>query len=552
MALLATLPEGFSSSFARAVAVSLKSLYATRFSDIPTETLAGQVQESIPALFPQTLSLVRTRPDYHSVLAQLMTEVQRSAAWADADISATGQMILRAVAADVDYGQFSIARALQECFPDTAQSDNSIFLAARMLGNNLRRNISASVNVTLSRAETGTVLSIDPYQEWVIKYSDAILYFFNRNTITFNSSEISIPIELFSGKPMSTTINSSGVPFQRIEIGSENRKISDTDIRVFVNGVQWLQTTEPLWHFQGQDKVFFASTLPNGNVEIRFGNGLNGSSPQLNVPIVVHWIESGGTADNRTEIGAKVTTPITSLSGYGSLVGITTSIADSGSDYLPAKYFKYFGGATRAAAKRAVRRSDYRVKALEFGEPIKDAQFRGQAEIAPRRPAYMNVIEATLLADPPLTDTQWNEFSSYIRRNGIFQTELRRRDPIALPLDIVATVYCRPEANLTDVAKVIRNRVVEALAPTYDSLGYSWYLSDISMLLEGYDELGGLVEYAMLSAPTAPVICPDAQKWVRFNSLNLSMAYTTRGTFAGRKDRAALSVLFDSSGLIVD
>jgi hypothetical protein len=481
-----------------------------------------------------------------------MTEVQRSGAWADADISATGQMILRAVAADVDYGQFSIARALQEAFPDTAQSDNSIFLAARMLGNNLRRNVSASVNVTLSRAETGTVLSIDPYQEWIVKYADSNVYFFNRNTITFNSNEISVAAELFSGKPMSTTVNSSGVAYQRIEIGTENRRISDTDIRVFVNGTQWLMTTEPMWHFGGQDKIFFASTLPNGNVEIRFGNGLNGASPPVNVPIIVHWIESGGKEDNRTEIGAKVNTPLTNLSGYGSLVGVTTSVSDRGSDYLPAKYFKYFGGAVRATAKRAVRRSDYRALALQFGEPVKDVQFRGQAEIAPRRPAYMNIIEATILADPPLSDSQWIEFQAYIRRLGIFQTEMRRRDATALPLDITATVYCRPEANLTEVAKIIRNRVLDALSPSYDSLGYSWYLSDISMLLEGYDELGGLVEYALLNSPTTPVVCADARQWVKFNSLNLSMAYTTRGTFAGRKDRAALSILFDSSGLIVD
>lgn len=552
MALLATLPEGFSSSFSKAVAAALKDRYATRFADVTVDTLAGQIQEDIPALFPQTLSLVRTRPDYHSVMAQLTTEVQRSAAWADADISATGQMILRAIAADIDYGQFSIARALQECFPDTAQSDNSIYLSARMLGNNLRRNVSASVNVNLTRAETGTILSIDPYQEWIIKYSDEQLYFFNRTQVTFNTSDILVASELFSGKPMSTTINSSGVAFQRIEIGSENRRISDTDVRVFVNGVQWSQTTEPLWHFGGQDNVFFASTLPNGNVEIRFGNGLNGASPPVNVPIIVHWIENGGKADNRTEIGAKVVTPLTSLSGYGSLGGVTTSIADRGSDYLPAKYFKYFGGAVRAAAKRAVRRSDYRAKALEFGEPIKDVQFRGQAEIAPRRPAYMNVIEATILADPPLSDSQWLEFKDYIRRIGIYQTELRRRDAIALPLNITATVYCRPEANLTEVAKVINNRVRAALAPSFDSLGYSWYLSDINMLLEGYDELGGLVEYAVLTSPTAPIVCADAQQWVKFNSLSLSMAYTTRGTFAGRKDRAALSILFDSSGLIVD
>ena len=555
MALLTSLPEEFASSFSRAVALALKQVYGERLLDVTEQALGQVIEQQLPSLFPKSLSLIRTRPDYESVLAALMREVEKSSVWADSDISATGQMLLRAIAADVDYGQFSIARALQEAFPDTARSDDAVLLNARALGNRISRNKPAKLLAIIDRPDTDTILSIPAYEPWTVRYEDDNVTFFNRQIAVFNTGEPTLNVELFEGTPSSLTVVSSGVRFQTIEVGFENGLIGEDDFRVFVDGEEWIRVSDPLWHYGPTDKVFWETTLSTKNVEIRFGSGDYGAVPAAGINIDVYWVETKGGKANRPEFGLKVTAPVAAQSGFGSLTGLSTSAAANGADALPVEYYKHFAGNQRASGGRAVRRSDFRDMALRFGTPVKDALFRGQAEIAPSRPSMMNIVEATILAVPPMTQGDWLAFQEYMDRKMIYRVELRRRDPIIIPMTINAEVYCRPEANLGEAAERLRQRIYTAFEPSpyANSLSYPWFMSDITSKLEGTDDLGDVVEYIKLISPAAEIEYPQTPFWVQLEGLTLAMSYTTRSkNFAGRRDRTSLFLRYDASGLQVD
>ena len=533
LSLLTELPEGFRSNFARELAASLKSKYPLNLAGIDPDALSDDVQALLATILPVTVRLSKVRPDFDATLVQLMNEVERSGVWIDSDLSSSGQMVLRAIAADIDYAQFSIARALQETFMETAQAESSILLGARMLGNRLLRNQPARVDVTLTRGDPGLYLEIAAYTAFSSNQAE----YFNREIIRFPAGTISVPVVLYEGKIKKTSIVSTGTKYQSFEVGSENFKISETDVFVTIGGKSWTRTLDPLWHYNQDDTVFFESTLQTGNVEIQFGNDITGSSPPLGVAIDVMYIETSGSEANGVQSGIKFDLR-TAITGLGSLVGVSTTPVSGGVDRKDATFYRLFGSNRRAAQNRAVRRGDYRAFAVEYPD-VKDARFRGQAELNPNRPSWMNVIGVTLLTPTPFTDVEFQRFTDYMLERGIFQCQFLRYDPTPLEYDLVADVYCRLEANLDSVKKELTRQILDATSPTYDSLGYSWYLSDLNVLVEGGGTIKPLIEYAVIRSPTTHVICPDVLKWAKLRTLTLNMFFTRRGGYEGRLDPIA-------------
>jgi uncharacterized protein YejL (UPF0352 family) len=544
--LLSSIPESFKSNFSFQVAGELKSQYPLHLADISAVSLAGVIQTILAAILPREVSLVKTRPDFDSILVQLMNEVEQSKAWVDADLSATGQMILRAIATDIAYGQFSIARALQETYIDTARSPYSVYLGARMLGNRLTRSTPAQVTVELGRDDFGTLAVIPRYTPFSVGGQEG--NFFNRYPITFAEADTALEVVLHEGIPKTTSVVSSGVPYQVIEIGNETWKASDVDLVVNVNGENWPRTTRPLWEHLETDKVFYETTLPNGNISIQFGNNMYGASPAVDAIIDITWVETSGSGGNDSVTGYLMTAQSLET-GLAAFEGVTLTPVTGGTDARPAEHYKLFASNIRAARDRAVRRSDYRALASSYPGVV-DSRFRGQAELNPGRPSWMNVIGATLITSTVWSESAFSRFVEYMNEHSIYQTAILRYEPEVIASDVVADVYCRPEANLEVVKARLQEQFLEATKPKAGTLGYSWYMSDLNDILEGKGDLEALIEYVTISTPTTHLICDTDYKWVRFDNLTLNMAYTRREGYAGRLDNSV--ILPNTGGIKID
>lgn len=552
MAILNSIPENFKTSFSNSLATYLKNAKPVELASLSNDELSVIIQRLIPAVLPPALTLDRTRPDYESVMAQLISEVTRTNDWADAGISGVGQMLLRSVAADVDFSQFSIARSLQEAYPDTARSDNSVFLAARMLGNRLTRKLPCRVLVTLTRQiDPNTILQIPEWTQFAI--SGSSLRFFNRTPIQFNEGDITIEVELFEGTVTTSTVLSLGNDWTIVEAGNETGNISDTDFRAFVDDVMWTKVSDPLWQYGPLDTVFFENTTPNTNVSVLFGNGKTGMLPPSGSTIKMQWIETQGPEAVTFQTGLVVTIP-NSITDFGTILGKTTSAIDGGMPAADSRFYKLFASNRRAAQKRSVRRSDYRANAVMAFPGIYDAYFKGQAETFPNRPSYMNIVHAVLLTDPMFTSAQWLQFEKFIEETGIFQTKLLRADPVAVPIDIVADVAFKSNANLADCERILLQAFRDAFHPTYGSLGYSWYRSDLVDIIKDNPQVKELVEYIILRAPSSDFVVSGIEQWVKLNTIRINASFTRRGSYDGRLDANARVVMaYDANGkLIVD
>lgn len=535
LSLLGPLPDGFVSNFAKALSGQLKTAYPSNLAGINATALSTLIQTKIRDILPVVISLSKARPDFESALVQLMNEVERNGIWSDADMSSTGMMVLRAIATDIDYGQFAISRALQEAYLPTAQSANSVYLAARTLGERLIRNKPARVEATMSRLDNAVYYEAAAYHQFLINDS----MFFNRDPIIFLQNQNETTVVFHQGRVRTTTITSSGLPYQTIEVGSETWNLSDEDIRVKVDGIEWRKVDDPLWNYGPRDTVYYETTLQNGNIEIRFGNGITGASPAINIPIEVLWVETAGADGNSVATGQKVS-PYQAETDIAEVVGTTTTPITDGENHKDMTFYRLFASNRRAAQKRAVRRSDYRAHAVEFPGVI-DARFRGQAELNPKKPSWTNIIGATLLTDPAMSSAQWTRFTQFMAQRGIYQTKILRMDPQVIPYSISARIFCRPEANLAQVEATLRKQVTDAMRPQYNSLGYSRYLSDFDKALRGKGPISELIEYIELDAPTADVVVQDAYQWCKLTSLTLTMNYTRRVTYEGRIDQNPLN-----------
>jgi hypothetical protein len=519
----------FTQNFSKTITEALFKGFAPALSNTSRESVQATVQAQVNAIIQTPVALDTTRPDYEGTLLALMNEIERTASWSEASISGTGQALLRIMATDIAYGQFSIIRALQEANITTALSPMSILMNARALGVRLQRRTPPDVTVNITRvSDTSTILTIPKWSAFTINK----VSFFNRDQIVFNENDISLTVVLHQGVVRETTNVSTGAAYQIYEIGNEKDAISDVDVRVILDGTtEWTRSVGSLHTLTGTDKVFIDRTLANNNVELLFGNGFFGASPISNQKVRILWIETMGESAHNATAGQFV--EYVNAPANAIVQGLTTTAVANGLNSKDSSYYKLFAPAIRSSNGNAVTRQDYRAVATQYAN-VYDARFRGQAELNPTKPSWMNIVGATILSDPVMTTAQWVDFEAYMKERDIFQCKFKRLDPTIKTVAIAAKVYCQPLANLESIRQRLITEVTAALKPKIGSLGYSWYKSDLIEILEGQGDLRDIIEFVEMTAPTADVIVDSELQWVKLSSLNLTMAYTKRGDYMGR------------------
>lgn len=513
------------------------------FTDNPT-LLAGQnkaiytnaLQAALVDIVGQDVQLSTTRPDYESVVLQLTKSLSADPAWKDIIQAATGQKIIGWIASGIAYGQFSIERALQEGILYSAKSPSGIRAITNMLGVRAQRKQSPYVTVTLTRTDTGTLLTIPAKSVFVIDS----LPFFNRTSAVFQESQLSLQLQLHQGEQRTVEITSTGETFQKFEIGDGDSLVSNDDIEVYVAGTLWSRVTDAPWSLGVDSKSYFENTSNRGDMEITFGSGDFGRIPPSGATISINFIKTQGEAAHTTTSGRAVTWT-TAPSGV-TVTGETTTPVQGGGDEKSHTFYRTMAPHLRAANKRAVRRSDYRALATHYYPDIKDAIFRGQAELAPGRRSMMNVVGATLVTGTTWSSGDFEEWANEFKDSlAIYQTEFLNIPPTVHTMDVTATIYCRQDAQLESIKTRLTSIVGDFFAPKVGSLGFSIYRTDISDILNGRDAnnpdelLEQQVSYVELDQSLDDLII-ESDAYIQLGNLNLTMAYTSRSGYTGRLD----------------
>jgi phage-related baseplate assembly protein len=116
------------------------------------------------------------------------------------------------------------------------------------------------------------------------------------------------------------------------------------------------------------------------------------------------------------------------------------------------------------------------------------------------------------------------EFRKYIENLCPDNITFRISQPIIVPMNVTATVYCQPGVDLEAAKNYLTNKIVNAFRPKRGSLGYSVYRHDINKLLS---DSAVKVDYVKIQDPSADQTI-SKQSYIKLGNVNITTAYTTR------------------------
>jgi hypothetical protein len=475
---------------------------------------------------PLVLSPIVT--DYYSLLATLEQDLIARGTWNDLAKSGTGATIMRWIASVGNASLGSVARSLQENYLDTARSPSAVFRAVRLQGGQIIRARAGSINVNVTRTDAlATTLTVPAYTPWLVGSQK----FFNRVPVVISPTGATVSAVLYRGVINYETWTSDGSPFQRFVLGTRNTwDISNDDLWMTDStGVLWSPVNTGLWREPGDSTTFFQSTLPDGRVECKFGDG--NYAGLLGAGDITFGYVQLDSAINTINPPLKGST----ISAFGySVSGIVDATASANIDAPSPEFYKMIGPGSSANNARAVTRDDYRAIAMQYDGVI-DAKFQGQAEINPSDVRWMNVVAASLLTTTPWSALEWLQFKEYMEsERAIASTVIVRRDPDAVHINMPITVAAFPAADPTSLQTVVQNVVTDFFAVKAGSLGASYAPSDLILKImesatyqQAPNETGLLID--TVTVPMDIINLKPTSYFV-LDSVTVNVAYTTRRT----------------------
>jgi hypothetical protein len=471
--------------------------------------------------------------DFDAIYADIQADLQQSEAWSTLLPTSTGAAIMRWLASVTAFMQGGTARALQENYPDTARTPGGTFRAQRLFsGTHLIRSRAGSVEVLVSRTDANpNILTIPAYTQWVVNGFD----YFNREVINVTAKPANIAALLHQGTVTTEQVVSSGLPFQRFILGIPSLwNISDDDVwMIDANGTRWQSTEKSSYELVNIASTFRQSTLPDGTVECRLGDGYYGDILEAgNVTFGYCTLDTAANTATSPLVNSTVTCNAFTVNG------VTTGVVSPNQDHLGPEFYKSLGPGGAANNQRAVTRDDHRAVALQY-DGVVDAVFLGQAENNPSDVRWMNVITVSLITSAPWSAMKWILFKQYLEaQRGIASTYYRRLDPCNVVVDVEVVLYVDPVANQSAVQQLAEHTITTFFTPKTGSLGRNIQPMDIILALketstyqQAPNEAVTLLDYVDVVHPSDPVICAPTA-YPSLGKLQVTIKTTTRGRSA--------------------
>lgn len=468
------------------------------------------------------LSLSNIDLNFEDAKQKLISYLQTQDSWKNALTSTTGNALISIDSYNRVATLFAIDAALREAFPDTARSSKSILAIAKSIwALHIIRKKASSVVCNLTNASTSGIL-IPKYSQFNIASYD----FFNRTPIQV-AAGATVSVTLYQGTVTAEQKVFGGTINEKVYLGTSANgfSISDDDIYCLINGTEeYTKTTDGLFESGATSlPIFFENTLPTGEIEVTFGDGLYGKLPSINDTLTfIYTITQGKALNNIVTVGEQVV-----YNSDNNITGITTSESNNGDDEKDAEYYRVNGAYLRSAKIRGGGTTRTQYRALGLGYPgVIDCIFLGQAETFPGNKNYMNVVTAILLTDPVFTTQQFNDFVTYIQTQTIEGLQFIRQDPTTVQSNISVDIYCLSSANPNTVQNSVLVALQQLQTLTAGMLGFSYYRSDLEKIIRNAVNSTD-IDYFVLNVPTVDLIAEKYQ-YVKFNTITVNAYYSTR------------------------
>lgn len=459
------------------------------------------------------IKLSTVKPDYDQVLDQITSYLRSNNSWKDLIEAATGQILAKFISGGVAYNQYSIERAVQENYIETARNLATVLQGVRDHGVRIQRKSPGSVPVTFTRESSSGLYAIPAYSKF--KVGDD--YYFNRLPIVFVNGSLTATGTLEEGELVVHSYTSTGEAFQRFWVGS-NYTSSDSLVRAFVDGTEWNRITSGIWAAGFGEQSFSDQTSILGELEVTFGNGVNGVAPTPGSSIEIHEYIIKGAASNNAISGIKVL-----YDADSKVTGLTSSVISGADDERTMEYYKEVGARLGRSLKRAVTRSDYNAICRSY-PGVLAADCRGEYDIQPGNQSWQSTVGIYLVTQSAWTNPQKSAFLTWLQQYAMLGVKHQLEPVTSVVTNITAQLLVDTSLYPYDLDEVISaaNTALQLVfKPKSDSLGKEVYKSEI------YDCLKNVagVKYVNLSLPSGDVITVNADQYFLLGTITLTAAY---------------------------
>jgi hypothetical protein len=419
-----------------------------------------------------TVQLSTVKSDFLDLRSQLQSILQGYDSWKDLVVSGTGQTLIDLIAGIGAYNQYSIERAVQEVFMETAVAPSSVYSIARLLGTRISRKKPAQVTVNLTRDTYAEATSIPKYSKFVINIGATNVDFINTDIVVFVAGQQSISVVLTEGSENIHEFVSDGSNYQNFVIGSKFTS-SDSLVRLVVNEIEeYTRVNTALWNYDGI-AVFYENTTQLGEVDITLGNGIYGKKPAQFDNIVIYEYVLAGTSTNTNTTGLPVSCSVDS-----GITGLTTTVVSGAEDEKDYKFYKHISPQLYAANSRAVTRKDCEA-IIKTYQGIVDARVYGEADINPSDLRWMNMIGVYAITTTNWSTDKQAEFINWFEDYKIVTTKVLYNNAQPVPIIVDVDVLVDKKYNLALVQNQVTDAINEYFKPKEGTIGTSFYLSSL-------------------------------------------------------------------------
>lgn len=444
--------------------------------------------------------LSRSRPDFDDLRSQLIGYAAQTDSFSGLVTNETGNTLIELIAGMGDFAAYHAESAYQEAFPDTAKLDSSVYAIQRMLGNRLSRNRPASVTVKLTRTLTVSSLILPAYTAFACGATSL----FNRTAIVFDAGVSTVTATLYAGTLKDVALTGLGVDYQFYTGEENNFVVSDTDVRITVNGTSIPVVTDGIWNYRALPAVQDA-TDKTGRLTLRFGTTLFGTRPEVTDTVRLYYVLCNGAKDNVPATGLAVSTSVSA-----DITGIALSDLTGGGDKTAVDVYRQDGGHLYAGSQGAVTQSQYVALARSY-PGVLDAQVLAQRHLAPMDKDWFNTAKVILLTSTVWSQAEIDTFTAwyetrtmYAMRYVVLTGRTATEEPKPRPLAIDLTLGCQDHTDLYSLKIKVETALRDFFEPRFGVLSKNIYRSDIINLVMSIAPTD--IDYVIVNSPTIDLI----------------------------------------------
>lgn len=265
--------------------------------------------------------------------------------------------------------QYMLVSAMANCYTTTAYSEAGIYQLANTLGNNLHGNVSAQVNVNVTKNNfIGMNIVIPAETQFEISGKK----FFNPSAIICPANIQTVTdVVLVQGEILTVTKTSSGVENEKFYFSSDF-KCNHNYTSVTINGEDWIVAESFLPY--DKNSVYDASEMnvcvlhtdPDGRTYIKVGNNQLGNMPAAGSTVTIKYVSNDGENGNisESESTGSLFTVLTFINSLGNQENLDVTITSTTTSYggfskQSIEVLRQTSPYVFASGNRAIRRQDY-------------------------------------------------------------------------------------------------------------------------------------------------------------------------------------------------